>query len=492
MVSSLPTSAAQQVLKGHVPPTTKRLTPISRLDSGTRLSLAIGLPLRNREELTNLLQELYQPGNANFRHNLTPDQFTSKFGPSREDYQKVIDFVKSHGLIVRGTHPNRTLLDVAGSVADIEKAFHIHMRVYQHPVEARTFFAPDVEPSLDLDTPVLAISGLDNYVRPRPPTHRLGAQVQPAIRPLGGGGGGGGYTGPFEGYDYRSAYAANVLQDGTGQSVGLFELFAFSQQDIQDYEDDAGISPYVTVTPVLIDGASGDDTDVPYFDDEGNPTGYLDYGLEVAGDIEMAISMAPGLTNVLVYEGPTPQDVPPLGTNYIQDATTTAQINDVLNRMATDDLAKQLSCSYGFDINLSTVQIFQQYAAQGQSFFLSSGDSGAISGPVNEPADDPYITVVGGTTLTTASSSEGGPWSSETAWLTPADALGDPYEASGGGISTVYAIPSWQQGIDMTTNQGSTTMRNVPDVSSVANNIIIIWGNDGFGISFPLPEGGTS
>jgi kumamolisin len=160
--------------------------------------------------------------------------------------------------------------------------------------------------------------------------------------------------------------------------------------------------------------------------------------------------------------------------------------------MATDDLAKQLSCSYGFDINLSTVQIFQQYAAQGQSFFLSSGDSGAISGPVNEPADDPYITVVGGTTLTTASSSEGGPWSSETAWLTPADALGDPYEASGGGISTVYAIPSWQQGIDMTTNQGSTTMRNVPDVSSVANNIIIIWGNDGFGISFPLPEGGTS
>ena len=119
------------------------------------------------------------------------------------------------------------------------------------------------------------------------------------------------------------------------------------------------------------------------------------------GDIEMAIAMAPGLSSVLVYEGPTPQDVPPLGTNYIQDATTTAQINDVLNRMATDDLAKQLSCSYGFDINLSTVQIFQQYAAQGQSFFLASGDCGAFSTAVDEPADDPYITVVGGTTLTT-------------------------------------------------------------------------------------------
>ena len=78
------------------------------------------------------------------------------------------------------------------------------MRVYQHPVEARTFFAPDVEPSLDLDTPVLAISGLDNYVRPRPQMHRSDALLQPAVRPLGGaveagGGGGGGQQRPLRG-----------------------------------------------------------------------------------------------------------------------------------------------------------------------------------------------------------------------------------------------------------------------------------------------------
>jgi subtilase family serine protease len=493
MVSSLPTAAAQQVLKGHVPSITKRLTPIRRLDSGARLDLAIGLPLRNREELTNLLQELYQPANANFRHYLTPDQFASSFGPSREDYQKVIDFAKSHGLIVRRTHPNRTLLDVAGSVADIEKAFHIHMLVYQHPVDARTFFAPDVEPSMDLDTPVLAISGLDNYVRPRPPKHRLGPQVQPAIRPLGGGGGGGGgggnNSGPFEGYDFRNAYAAGVSQDGAGQSVGLFELFGFSAQDIQDYEDEVGIYPYVPVQPVLIDGASGDDSNVDWIDYPG----YLDYAFEVTGDIEMAISMAPGLNSVLVYEGPTPLDQPPLATNYVQDASTTAQINDVLNRMATDDLARQLSCSYGFDINLSTVQIFQQFAAQGQSFFLASGDGGAYSAAVDEPADDPYITVVGGTTLTTTSA---GAWASETAWLTPATVdplLGNtPEYATGGGVSLAYAIPPWQQGISMTANQGSTTMRNLPDVSLVANNINLVWGNDFIGASSDWTEGGTS
>ena len=74
--------------------------------------------------------------------------------------------------------------------------------------------------------------------------------------------------------------------------------------------------------------------------------------------------------------------------------------------MATDNLASQLSCSYGMDINISTVQIFQQFAAQGQSFFQAAGDNGAYPGAVDEPSDDPYITIVGGTTLTTATSGE--------------------------------------------------------------------------------------
>jgi hypothetical protein len=500
VVVSAPVSGAArpQILKGQVPRITKRLASIRQLDSGARLDLAIGLPLRNREQLTNLLHELYQPGNANFRHYLTPEQFASRFGPSEDDYQKVIDFAKSHGLVVKRTHPNRTLLDVEGSVANIEKAFHVHMLVYKHPVEARTFFAPDAEPSLDLDTPVLAISGLDNYVRPRPHIYPAGTYSQTKVRPLGGGGGGGGggtggnYAGPFEGYDFRTAYADGVSQDGTGQSVGLFELFGFSQQDIQDYEDENYIYPYVNVKVIPIDGGPGDPANVDWIDYPG----YLNYSFEVTGDIEMAIAMAPGLSSVLVYEGPTPLGVPPLGTNYIQDAATTAQINDVLNRMATDDLAKQLSCSYGFDINLSTVQIFQQYAAQGQSFFLASGDAGAFSGAIDEPADDPYITVVGGTTLTTATTSEGGPWASETAWLSPAttDPLTGymPETATGGGVSLAYGIPTWQQGISMTANQGSTTMRNVPDVSLVANNLNIVWGNDFIGASSDWPEGGTS
>jgi hypothetical protein len=478
---SFPAQAAPQVLKGTMPPVTKRLASIGRLESGRRLDLAIGLPLRNGDKLTNLLQELYQPSSANFRRYLTPDQFASSFGPSEEDYQAVADFAKAHGLIVKGTHPNRTLLDVSGTVADIEAAFHIQLRVYQHPVEARTFFAPDVEPSLDLDTPVLAISGLDNYVRPRPQIHRSGAPPQPDARPLRGPAGSG-YTGLFTGRDFRAAYAAGVTLDGTGQSLGLFELSGFDYNDIYEYEYDAEL-PDVPLQEILVDGFDGDDTNE-------------NFSIEVTGDIEMAISMAPGLNSVLVYEGPpTVDDDEGSLTNYIQDPALTAQINDVLNRMATDDLANQLSCSYVMDINASTQQIFQQFAAQGQSFFQGAGDSGAYPGAIDEPADDPYITVVGGTALTTATTSEGGPWKSEAVWLTPAgyyEGQPIPYMATGGGVSLSYAIPAWQQGLGMSDNQGSTAMRNLPDVAMVASLIEIEWGDDYYGISFPSPTWGTS
>jgi subtilase family serine protease len=485
-----------QVLSGHVPKVTRHLAVQGRLNANANLQVAIGLPFRNSEQLTNLLRDIYNPSSPNFRHFLKPEQFTAAFAPTVEDYQSVIDFAKAHNLTIIHTHANRTLVNLSGSVKDIENAFHVHLQTFQHPKENRTFFAPDVEPSLDLKTSVLAISGLDNYVRPRPHLH---ANIR--INKGPGGGSGGGNTGPFAGGDYEAAYVPNTLEDGTGQTIGLFELFPFNEQDIEDYEDDYGFPSYVTVTPVAIDGADTNSADYNYFDPNTlAQTPYLDYVIEVTGDIETTISMAPGCS-VLVYEGPVPQDEPPLGTNYIQDATTTAQINDVLNRMATDDQANQLSCSYGFDINLSTVQIFQQFAAQGQSFFLAAGDFGAFSGPIDEPADDPYITVVGGTQATLNKTNS--TWISESTWITPAhiDPSTDeavPYEAGAGGISTAYAIPSWQQGISMSANQGSTTMRNIPDVSAIAYNLTVVWGNDFYdslGIgpgSDPYPVNGTS
>jgi uncharacterized repeat protein (TIGR03803 family) len=407
------------------------MRPADLLPATNELELVIGLPLRNKGALADLLREVYDPTSANYRRYLTSEQFTERFGPTVQDYQAVIAFAEAHSMKITATHPNRTLLDVRASVAAIEKTLHVLMRVYEHPREARIFYAPDTDPSLDLGVRVLSIGGLDDFSPPRPMNLRVTplGQNGPNANPLVAGSGPRGF---LVGRDFRSAYAPGVTLDGAGQSVGLLELSTgYYASDITAYETIAGL-PSVTLSNVLVNGFSGRPSD-------GN--------MEVALDIDVAISMAPGLSSVIVYEGRTP--------------------NDILNRMATDNLARQLSSSWtwsGYGNQETTEQIFQQFAAQGQSFFEASGDEGAYCGVINTPADDPYVTVVGGTILTT--SQPDGALVAETAW---------PF--GGGGISTNYTIPAWQKGIDMSHNGGSTALRNIPDVACVAQDIWLIANN---------------
>jgi hypothetical protein len=425
-------TAARRLLKGHVPEAALHLTPVGRLDSARRLNLAIGLPLRDPETLNSLIGQIYDPASAAYRHYLTPEQFTKRFGPTGSDYQAVMDFARTNGLTVTGTHANRLLLDVSGSVADIEKVFHLNLRVYRHPTEGRTFFAPDAEPSVDACVPVLDIEGLDNYVIPHPMNLKRIALDRTASGTPNVGSAGGLYIG----YDFRTAYVPGVSLIGSGQSVGLFELDGYYASDITAYESQAGLTNDVPLQNIYLDEVSG----TPGYSGVANADG------EVSLDIEMAIAMAPGLTRVIVYEGSSP--------------------NDVLNCMATNNAAKQLSCSWGFHVNSTTENIFQQYQTQGQSFFVSSGDNGAYTGRISAPSDDPNVTVVGGTSLSTSGAN--GPWSSETTW-----------SGSGGGISTINTIPSWQTNVTMSLNQGSTTMRNIPDVAMAATNIFLDAENGG-------------
>ena len=425
--------SGRQTLKGHVPAGAARLQSVGRLGSTNRLDLAIGLPLRNQESLSNLLHQIYDPASPNYHHYLTPEQFAERFGPTEQDYEAVKAFARSNGLKVTATHPNRLLLDVSGPTADVERALHMKLQTYQHPTEKRTFYAPDVEPSLDLAVPVLHISGLDNYSLPRPRLHAAplaeGQNAWPNV--------GSGPSGTYMGNDFRAAYAPGVTLTGAGQVVGLLQFDGYTASDITYYESQTGL-PNVTLTNVLLDGFSG------------VPTGNGGE-VEVSLDIEMAISMAPGLSMVIVYEAG------PYGNWH-----------DILNRMATDNLAKQLSCSWyspGGVADPVADQIWQQMAAQGQSFFNASGDDDAFTGLIDFPGDTPYITQVGGTTLTT--SGPGGAWVSETVWNW-GSGIG-----SGGGISTQYPIPSWQTNINMTANQGSTTMRNTPDVALTADNVYV-------------------
>src|SRR5438270_8480375 len=95
--------------------------------------------------LEDFLIQVYDPASPRFHQYLTPAEFSARFGPTAEDYQAVIDFALTNGLTVTETHGNRLLLDVEGPVKAVERAFHVTMRSYRHPKEARDFFAPDSE-----------------------------------------------------------------------------------------------------------------------------------------------------------------------------------------------------------------------------------------------------------------------------------------------------------------------------------------------------------
>jgi hypothetical protein len=431
--------AERRALPAHVTAATLHLQPLKDLEGTNYLGLVIALPLRNRGMLTNMLKQLYDPAATNYHQWLKPDEFTERFGPTEEDYQKVVGFAAAHGLRVTHTHSNRMLVDVTGKVTDIQNAFQVKLRVYRHPTENRTFYAPDAEPSVETNLPILCVSGLDNYELP----HRLGGSIKPVALSTNQGitayTTGSGPGGDFTGTDFRAAYVPGVTNTGAGQYIAIIDVGgAYYTNDIYKYETNSGFS--TVVSNILLSGSTG----IP----NGNDA---DDG-EEALDIDMAMSMAPGAV-ILNYEGGS---------------------DDVFNQIAIDDLAKQMTLSYGFGINEGNLQIFQEFALQGQSFSQASGDGGADPNGGTGLTGNPYATIVGGTDLTTTG--DGGSWVSETAW-----------SGSGGGISG-YGLPDWQQGIATSANQGSSVYRNFPDVAMLANPTIWWYYENGVGSTV----GGTS
>jgi uncharacterized repeat protein (TIGR01451 family) len=462
-------------LPGHVPSLVSQLSSVGTLPANTNLQLAIGLPLRNREALTNLLHSLYDPASPNYHHYLTADEFSAQFGPTKQDYQAVMDFARTNGFHVIGTHPNRMLLDVRASASDAERAFHVSFMRYHHPTEARDFYAPDVEPSVPTALPIQDIGGLDNLRRPY--SKRRSASELGPVSSLGrvtsktqSSKAGSGPANSYLGNDFRTAYVPGATLNGSGQTIALVQFDGYLASDIAIYESLAGLTN-VPLQNVLIDGFSGAPTG------NGGET-------EVSLDIEMCVSMAPALAKVILYEGDPFNSSP----------------NDVLNAIATDNSARQISSSWGWGggPSATTDQIFQEMAVQGQTYFNASGDSCAFTAGVNSvngvdnpftpnaPSDSPYITQVGGTTLTMRGAGAG--YASETVWnwgISRGSAFDG--EGSSGGVSGFYPIPDWQTNAISLASQGSTINRNTPDVAMTADNVFIV--SDG-GLGFI--EGGTS
>jgi kumamolisin len=391
---------------------------VQHLDSAKTLHLVIGLPLRDREGLNSFLENLYNPNSPNYHQYLSVDQFTNMFGPTQADYDAVVKYAQNNGFVVTGKAPNRLIVEVNASVANIEKAFNIKMNVYQHPTENRTFYAPDREPMLNLSTKVWNINGLDNFSIPRP---AFLAQNEGAVEPNTGSGPGG----TFLGSDIRAAYYGTTgTLTGAGQNIGLLEYVGYDPFDYTNYFTTYGPPLTATVVPVSTDGTPAICTTCS--------------DAEQSLDIEYAISVAPGISQCIVYVGSTDQSI--------------------LNRMATDNSAKSLSCSWSWKPADPQVDdpIFLQMSAQGQTYASASGDSASWgAGEFNWPQESANVLCVGGTHLVT--SGPGGSWVSETGW-----------SLSGGGISIdSIPLPAYQHNkkVVNSQNKASKTLRNGPDVA---------------------------
>ena len=429
---------AQSVMTHHVRDVVRNrsVQTTGRLPNNQVLQLDLVLPLRDRAGLESFLKQLYDPASPVYRKFLTVQEFTARFGPTQEDYDAVVRFAKTYGFQVVGGSRDGMEVQVKGTVAVIEAAFHVNMRTYKHPTENREFYSPDSEPTLDLPFNLWHISGLNNYSIPHPmlvnkndyaKAHGIEADAVVSHATTGSG-----PSASFLGSDMRAAYYGSGGLTGAGQNLGLLEYYGTDLADLTTYFKNVSQTNNVPVTLLSTDGTSTTCLYKSGCDDT-----------EQNLDMTQAIGMAPGLSSLVMYVG----------------STDTA----IISAMTTHNpLPTTIGCSWGWTpVDPSTLDpYFQRMASQGQNFFAASGDSSTWSRRVQAwPADDAYVVSVGGTDLITASAA--GPWKSETAWVD-----------SGGGITqNNIAIPAWQQlsGVINSSNKGSTTLRNGPDVSANAN-----------------------
>jgi alpha-tubulin suppressor-like RCC1 family protein len=512
--NGLPTPACrspqgQQTISGHLTPAILATPIVGPVPQATILHVGVNLPLQNPTVLDAEIAQVSDPSSPTYRHFRTLDNFAAAYGPSSNDYTAVTNWAQSKGLTVDGTYPNRAQLNVSGTVAALEKALNVNM-IYRTRPDGTQFYAPDCEPSIDIPNVVSYITQITNFFVPKPSQQN-----------------GSGLQNFYLAKDLRNAYASCLpaTANGSGQTVGLLGGAGFSLADITQYAAAAGITappiravhsdPNVTACQVatifcadgslctgtcssyncpssgkcVVSGAAcaagskcTDDTTVcptscpansgcatsnsicPDFVSSNGGNG----SFEMALDIETSMGMAPGVSEVRVFQG----------ANALQDMATTLP------------LSLQLSTSWGLGpITPPTHDAFREFALQGQSFSAASGDHGAIVDPQDD-TDSDLVTVVGGTEL--AMNGSGASYASETLWAGSSGWIADGLV----GATPVPAtpIPFYQTGINMVAVGGSNTVRNSPDIALVADDVELaeaggIGAASGTSIASPLWAG---
>jgi subtilase family serine protease len=443
-------AAAPRTPVGSVARLPRQAQVLGALSAKRRVSLTVSLQPRDPGALARYATAVSTPGTREYGRFLTVPQFASRFGAPRSHIAAVRTTLRRDGLTIGRLDRNNLTLAVSGSTKAVEHAFEVPLFAVR--VAGRRAFANSSAATLpgSIARYVQAVNGfdsvtLDNAVQPQVAPHResaslaRGANTQPRVPTNGGpqpcaqATGAQTTVGGLTADTIATAYGFPALYQsgdfGQGQTIGLFEISQDIPTDPATYFACYGIAPTVTVTNVA-----------------GGPAATGDDG-EVALDIEVVAGIAPKAT-IDVYQGsPALSAAPGLYSSAI-----------------SANQAKILSASLGaceqndpVSVSSAEATLFQEAATQGQTMLASSGDQGSAACDVggsgntvlatSDPASQPFVTGVGGTTLFTQTAQGDEPF---VAGTTPMQGVwndgvgGNGPSATGGGVSSRSAMPSYQ------------------------------------------------
>ena len=471
-------SAADRMvtLQGHVPLQVQSATLLGRTQAAELVQLSLAVRL-DQNLLDQTLEELYGRNAPAQKHYLSSAEFAQRFGLA-EKRQAVKNFAQANGLTIDPIEdkPDSMVVKVAAPAGTVEKAFNVQFNQYR-AADGQVFRAHDSEPMIPASlepylSAVLGLSNLTGILHPH-------IQIKSVTASPPNFSGATGPAGSLAPADIHAIYGlTGTTLTGAGQTVALFELDGYNPTDITSYKATFGLSN-TPITFVGVDNTANLCGSAQNQTCNGATLLSDPNMVEVALDIEMVLALASGVSQVMVYDG-----------------TNTGQgILDIYNKIATDNAAKVISTSWGAPelfspaLDALEAQIFQRMATQGQSFYAASADNGAFDDKttisVDDPASQPFVTGVGGTGLTGSVSAP-----AERTWNScgTGKCLQTSGGSTGGGVSVVWPIPSYQVGVS---GLASQTARNVPDVSLNAdpNTGYAVFVGGGFTAT---PIGGTS
>ena len=419
------TNNGMVAIQGNTPGALTKAHQTGHTDPAKQIDIVIGLSLRNEKDLDSLLARQSDPASADFRKFISPDDFVQKYGPDQTDVDKVVLFMKNNGLSVVGIAPNHLLIQVRGTVKDIEQTFKLKINTYQ--VDGQDVYSNDRNPSVPaaLKNTVTSVLGLNSITVFHSRMKHAPTTSAKKTTPTG--------YGPANlatAYNYPSASNAKqgVVYDGRGVTIAVASAYNYVQSDPEKYWQYYGIKRTGTVSQVYPNGQSS-----------------VNDG-ETTLDLEQVGALAPG-ADIIMYLGHDPGS---------------SSFTLVFNQIVTDNIASVSTDSWGLCEGYTAQaemdmdhRIFKEGAAQGISFFAAAGDDGAYDCKTKTPqlsidytASDTFVTSVGGTTLIVSNTD--GSRLLEQAWT-----------GAGGGISDIFDQPSWQVGPGVPNNK----KRNTSDIS---------------------------